>query len=117
MSPTLLLYNLGGESAAILARARADGFSGRVISPLEQGLPLSAALAPAPAPGGFGLVPGQMLVFFATPQERMYAFLDGLRRDGLALGALKAVATATNLSWPAPKLYAELLREHNTMGG
>lgn len=116
MGETVLLYNLGGEGAAVTELCQQMGFRCRAIPPMEQGQTLSAALGLLPGQGSAGTVSGAMMVFFATPRERMEALLDALRTRGLALGALKAVATATNLSWTAPKLYAELRREHRSMG-
>lgn len=117
MGSTLLLYNFADQAPAVLEEARLAGFAARQVPPMEQGQTLAAALSLTPPAKAFGAVSGSMLVFFATPHDQMDAFLAQLRRRGLALGALKAVATATNLTWPAPKLYAELLREHRSMGG
>lgn len=117
MGPTLLLYNLGDQAPAILDLARRAGFSPRQVLPMEQGQTLSAALGLTPPAKASGAVSGSMLVFFATAPETMSAFLDQLRQNSLALAALKAIATATNLNWPAPKLFTELRREHRAMGG
>lgn len=117
MGPTVLLYNLAEEAAAIAELCRQAGFVCRAVAPMEQGQPLAAAVGLMPPSKGFGVVGGKMLVFWATPPEKMDTLLAELRQNALALGALKAVATATNLNWPAPKLFAELRREHRAMGG
>lgn len=117
MGPTLLLYNLADQAPAVLEEARLAGLAARQVPPMEQGQTLSAALSLTPPEAAPGAVHGAMLVFFATPHDQMDTFLTQLRRRGLALGALKAVATATNLTWPAPKLFTELRREHRAMGG
>lgn len=116
MGETILLYNLGAQGAEISALCQQLGFRCRAIPPMEQGQTLSAALGLLPGQGGAGTVSGAMMVFFATSRERMEELLSALRARGLALEALKAVATATNLSWSAPKLYTELRREHRSMG-
>lgn len=117
MGPTVLLYNLGEESTAIAVVCSQMGLRCRQVPGMEQGQTLAAVLGLMPPGGSLGTVGGAMLVFWATPPEKMEAFLTQLRQQGLGLGALKAVATATNLNWPGPKLFTELRREHRAMGG
>lgn len=76
---------------------------------------LDADLAPV-MPYSGGPLGGRMIVF-CDLEDQLDTLLPALRKAGAGSDCLKAVLTPSNRSWSALKLYGELLREHQAMGG
>ena len=76
---------------------------------------LDADVAPV-MPYSGGPLGGRMIVFCGL-EDRLDELLPALRRAGAGPECLKAVLTPSNRNWSALKLYGELQREHQTLGG
>ena len=76
---------------------------------------LDADVAPV-MPYSGGPLGGRMIVFCGL-EDRLDELLPALRRAGAGPECLKAVLTPSNRNWSALKLYSELLREHQALGG
>ena len=76
---------------------------------------LDADVAPV-MPYSGGPLGGRMIVFCEL-ENRLDTLLPALRKAGAGPECLKAVLTPSNRNWSALKLYSELLREHQALGG
>ena len=76
---------------------------------------LDADVAPV-MPYSGGPLGGRMIVFCEL-EHRLDILLPELRKAGAGPECLKAVLTPSNRNWSALKLYSELLREHQALGG
>ena len=76
---------------------------------------LDADVAPV-MPYSGGPLGGRMIVFCGL-EDRLDELLPALRRAGAGPECLKAVLTPSNRNWSALKLYGELQREHQALGG
>lgn len=76
---------------------------------------LDADVAPV-MPYSGGPLGGRMIVFCGL-EDRLDELLPALRKAGAGPECLKAVLTPSNRNWSALKLYSELLREHQALGG
>ena len=76
---------------------------------------LDADVAPV-MPYSGGPLGGRMIVFCGL-EDRLDELLPALRKTGAGPECLKAVLTPSNRNWSALKLYSELLREHQALGG
>ena len=63
-----------------------------------------------------GPLGGRMIVFCEL-EDQLDTLLPALRKAGAGPECLKAVLTPSNRNWSALKLYCELLREHQALGG
>ena len=117
--PTLLMYNLSGERArAISMAAMRLKIRVRRVEPEEYGLPLAILCGlEAEAPEAVQVQPfeDEMLVMALFPAGMMNAFLQAMRRMGVAPVALKAVLTPTNAAWDSVRLHEELSREREAI--
>ena len=57
------------------------------------------------------------MIVFCELEDRLDALLPALRKAGAGPECLKAVLTPSNRNWSALKLYGELQREHQALGG
>ena len=117
MTPKLILFNFSpARAAAVLSCARACGFEGRIAANSEHRMPLSALSGPPPANAPVRpAFTDEMLVFFSSDRERVFAFLERMKKDGAAPVALKAVVTPVNILWTPEKLHRELEKEHRAL--
>ena len=76
---------------------------------------LDADVAPV-MPYSGGTLGGRMIVFCEL-EDRLDTLLPALRKAGAGPECLKAVLTPSNRNWSVLKLYSELLREHQALGG
>ena len=76
---------------------------------------LDADVAPVMSYSG-GPLGGRMIVFCEL-EDRLDALLPALRKAEAGPECLKAVLTPSNRNWSALKLYGELQREHQALGG
>ena len=76
---------------------------------------LDADVAPV-MPYSGGPLGGRMIVFCEL-EDQLDALLPALRKAGAGPECLKAVLTPSNRNWSALKLYGELQREHQALGG
>ncbi len=76
---------------------------------------LDADVAPV-MPYSGGPLGGRMIVFCEL-EDQLDTLLPALRKAGAGPECLKAVLTPSNRNWSALKLYSELLREHQALGG
>lgn len=76
---------------------------------------LDADVAPV-MPYSGGTLGGRMIVF-CDLEDQLDTLLPALRKAGAGPECLKAVLTPSNRNWSALKLYSELLREHQALGG
>ena len=76
---------------------------------------LDADVAPV-MPYSGGPLGGRMIVFCEL-ENRLDTLLPALRKAGAGPECLKAVLTPSNRNWSVLKLYSELLREHQALGG
>ena len=76
---------------------------------------LDADVAPV-MPYSGGPLGGRMIVFCGL-EDRLDELLPALRKAGAGPECLKAVLTPSNRNWSALKLYGELQREHQALGG
>ena len=76
---------------------------------------LDADVAPV-MPYSGGTLGGRMIVFCEL-DDRLDSLLPALRKAGAGPECLKAVLTPSNRNWSVLKLYSELLREHQALGG
>ena len=123
MSGKLLLF--GFESLLnVLALEAAVGSFGAEIVPVARMdynktlavlTGLDADVAPV-MPYSGGPLGGRMIVFCEL-EDRLDTLLPALRKAGAGPECLKAVLTPSNRNWSALKLYSELLREHQALGG
>lgn len=118
-SPAVLLFGFGSDPRAVKIRIylRQQRILALDAEPEDYGLSLGELLAIPFFPkterdDSEADISGEMLVMYAMQGKLMQAFLQFLREEGLAPGALKAIATPTNLFWSGKKLFAELKREH-----
>jgi hypothetical protein len=117
--PVLLCYNLPEEKRRKV-RLLAMRLTVRVrpVEPAEYGQPLAALCGleplrdPAPQAQGFA---EEMLVLAHFPPDLLNRFLYGMRKDGIAPVALKAVLTETNQSWDSAALRDQLAAEHEAL--
>ena len=63
-----------------------------------------------------GPLGGRMIVFCEL-EDPLDTLLPALRKAGAGPECLKAVLTPSNRNWSALKLYSELQREHQALGG
>ena len=117
--PVLLMYNLSGERArAISMAAMRLKIRVRRVASEEYGLPLAILCGlEAEAPEAVQVQPfeDEMLVMALFPAGMMNAFLQAMRRMGVAPVALKAVLTPTNAAWDSVRLHEELSREREAI--
>ena len=118
----LLLFGFD-ELPAVLAVASAVkplGIETVPVSRREYDRPLEALAGLAPGgeslPASAGPLGGRMIVFCGL-EDRLDELLPALRRAGAGPECLKAVLTPSNRNWSVLKLYSELLREHQALGG
>lgn len=119
----ILFYQIKGEKRKQLKKVCADlAIKVVVVSPAEYGEPVGA-LAGFPgmrkqgkACAGAG-VTGEMLVFVGMDDDALDEFLSVCKSERITSIACKAILTPHNASWSGEKLYEELVREHQTMGG
>ena len=64
-----------------------------------------------------GPLGGRMVVFCGVEEKQLDQLLQTLSKGGAGPDCLKAVLTPHNRGWNALKLYQELLREHQALGG
>ena len=76
---------------------------------------LDADVAPV-MPYSGGPLGGRMIVFCEL-ENRLDTLLPALRKAGAGPECLKAVLTPSNRNWSALKLYGEVQREHQALGG
>ena len=57
------------------------------------------------------------MIVFCDLEDQLDTLLSALRKAGAGPECLKAVLTPSNRNWSALKLYSELLREHQALGG
>ena len=76
---------------------------------------LDADVAPV-MPYSGGTLGGRMIVF-CDLEDQLDTLLPALRKAGAGPECLKAVLTPSNRNWSALKLYSELRREHQALGG
>lgn len=60
---------------------------------------------------------GPMMVFVGFTPDDVEGFLDDLKKENLAVSALKAFLTPVNAMWTPGKLYENLSSEHRAMNG
>ena len=60
---------------------------------------------------------GKLLVMGGFGNSDLDRLLAAMRKTGFSRNVLKAVITASNVSWSGPQLYAEILKEHKQMHG
>lgn len=118
--PVLLMYNLSGERArAISMAAMRLKIRVRSVAAEEYGLPLAilCGLEDAAEEGAQTAQPfeDEMLVMALFPAGMMNAFLQAMRRMGIAPVALKAILTPTNAAWDSVRLHGELSREREAI--
>ena len=121
----VLLFNLPEDRAkrvrALLFRLK---LTWREVRPEEQGQTVDRLLrAGKDDPGetageasAFEPFSQEMLVMAGLTAAQFHLLLDGLRAQGIRI-PLKAVATETNVRWPAVRLYEELKCEAEAMAG
>lgn len=100
-TPVLILFNfIPARAAAVSSCARDCGFEVRIAANCEHRVPLSAISGPPPADVlSRPAFTDEMLVFAASDRERVFAFLERMKADGIAPVALKAVLTPVNILW------------------
>ena len=120
--PVLLMYNLSGDRARAIAMAAMRlKIRVRRVEPGEYGLPLAvlcgldAAAGEAESRTQPSPFEDEMLVMALFPAGMMSAFLQAMRRMGIAPVALKAVLTPTNTAWDSARLREELSREREAI--
>ena len=117
----ILFYQIRGEKRKQLKKICGElAIEVMVVSPAEYGEPVGAL---AGFPGmrkqgkpcvGAG-VNGEMLVFVGMDDDALDTFLDACRADNVATTACKAILTPHNAGWSGERLYAELVKEHQSM--
>ena len=123
MSGKLLLFGFE-ELPTILAAAAAAGPFGAEVVPVarrDYNKPLSVLAGLDDDPGTLlpytgGPLGGRMAVLCGL-EEQVDGLLPALSQAGIDRECLKAVLTPHNRGWNALKLYDELRREHQAMGG
>lgn len=120
MNEQILCYLPGplGWSGTLDRICREEGVRTVPVSPARCGQTLAAllGLSPAAANPPHTAPREPVLVLCGFTRERMEAFLDRLRREGVP-PVLKAVVTPTNLGWTLAALAEELARERRELGG
>lgn len=107
-----------GDLAGLAAFFQGKGIPCRFLPSDGEGKPLAEllGLAGEEAPSETG--DGEQMIFFQGLSSReLDQALAGLRQQGLGQDALKAVATAQNLSWTLGALVEELRREREDFRG
>ena len=119
----ILLYQIRGEKRKQLKKVCGElGIEITVVSPAEYGEPVGA-LAGFPGMGKLGRgctgagVTGEMLVFAGFDSDSLDEFLDACKAEMIEPTARKAVFTPHNAGWSGEQLYAELVKEHDSMQG
>ena len=119
----ILLYQIRGEKRKQLKKVCGElGIEITVVSPAEYGEPVGA-LAGFPGMGKLGRgctgagVTGEMLVFAGFDSDSLDEFLDACKAEMIEPTACKAVLTPHNAGWSGEQLYAELVKEHDSMQG
>lgn len=118
----LLVYQIKGEKRKLLKKICGElGIAFTVVSPAEYGEPVGALVGfPGMRKLGKGCagagVAGEMLVFAGLDSDALDEFLDACKREELTPVACKAILTPHNAAWSGEQLYAELLKEHHSMG-
>ena len=101
-----------GDLAGLAAFFRGQGIPCRFLPPDGEGKPLAELLGLAGEEAPLETGGGEQVIFFQGLSGReLDQALAGLRKQGLGQDALKAVATAQNLSWTLGALVEELCRE------
>ena len=119
----ILFYQIRGEKRTQLKKVCGElGIEITVVSPAEYGEPVGAL---AGFPGmrkqgrtctGAG-VTGEMLVFVGMDEDALDEFLAVCKTKKIVPTACKAVLTPHNAGWSGEQLYAELVKEHDSMQG
>ena len=119
----ILLYQIRGEKRKQLKKVCGElGIEITVVSPAEYGEPVGA-LAGFPGMGKLGRgctgagVTGEMLVFAGFDSDSLDEFLDACKAEMIGPTACKAILTPHNVGWSGEQLYAELVKEHDSMQG
>ena len=119
----ILFYQIRGEKRKQLKKVCGElGIEITVVSPAEYGEPVGA-LAGFPGMGKLGRgcigvgVTGEMLVFAGFDSDSLDEFLDACKAEMIEPTACKAVFTPHNAGWSGEQLYAELVKEHDSMQG
>ena len=119
----ILFYQIRGEKRKQLKKVCGElGIEITVVSPAEYGEPVGA-LAGFPGMGKLGRgctgagVTGEMLVFAGFDSDALDEFLDACKAEMIEPTACKAVLTPYNAGWSGEQLYAELVKEHDSMQG
>ena len=120
MEATMLIYGLEGQELKKLKTlSQKKSIRPKLIAPADYGQRVGAfcgvakRLETLPEVSGVG----PMLVFAHVAERQLDAFITELRTARVGLNAIKAILTPTNAGWDAGKLYAELTKERNEMGG
>ena len=123
MDKKLLLFGFDSLPGILAVEAAAGPFGVEVVpvarTDYNKTLAVLAGLDAAPGPvtpytgGPLG---GRMIVLCGLDRQ-IEALLPALAGAGAGPGCLKAVLTEHNRGWNAARLFGELLREHQAMGG
>ena len=119
----ILFYQIRGEKRKQLKKVCGElVIEITVVSPAEYGEPVGA-LAGFPGMGKLGRgctgagVTGEMLIFAGFDSDSLDEFLDACKAEMIEPTACKAVLTPYNAGWSGEQLYAELVKEHDSMQG
>ena len=123
MSGKLLLFGFDSLLNVLALEAAVGSFGAEIVpvarmdynKTLAVLAGLDADVAPV-MPYSGGPLGGRMIVFCEL-ENRLDTLLPALRKAGAGPECLKAVLTPSNRNWSALKLYSELLREHQALGG
>ena len=123
MSGKLLLFGFDSLLNVLALEAAVGSFGAEIVpvarmdynKTLAVLTGLDADVAPV-MPYSGGPLGGRMIVFCEL-ENRLDTLLPALRKAGAGPECLKAVLTPSNRNWSALKLYSELLREHQALGG
>ena len=123
MSGKLLLFGFDSLLNVLALEAAVGSFGAEIVpvarmdynKTLAVLAGLDADVAPV-MPYSGGPLGGRMIVFCEL-ENRLDTLLPALRKAGAGPECLKAVLTPSNRNWSALKLYGELQREHQALGG
>ena len=123
MSGKLLLFGFDSLLNVLALEAAVGSFGAEIVpvarmdynKTLAVLAGLDADVAPV-MPYSGGPLGGRMIVLCEL-ENRLDTLLPALRKAGAGPECLKAVLTPSNRNWSALKLYGELQREHQALGG